>query len=303
MKAKYLALSLIAAFIVPTADAAQDIDRTLKTGTSPSVEIDNVAGSVTITAWDRQEVKVTGVIDNDKDEFEFTADDKRVVIKVRPERHTRHEHNDKDSRRNGARLDIMVPSASSLDVDTVSADVKVGGVRGAQQLESVSGGIGSVAFDAELELSSISGDVDVRSQGGRADVRLSSVSGKITASGLKGKIEAESVSGDLDLNVDGATRLRLSAVSGSIRAATDLAQATRVDVESVSGTVKLELKKPVNADFEVETFSGGIDNCFGPKAERASKYTPGRELRFTQGSGSAKVNISTLSGTISFCDH
>lgn len=302
MKAKYLALTLIAAFVVPTADAAQDIDRTLKAGTNPSVEIDNVAGSVTITAWDRQEVKVTGVIDNDKDEFEFTADDKRVVIKVRPERRARHEHDDNDRRHDGARLDIMVPSASSLEVDTVSADVKVDGVRGAQDLGSVSGDIDSVAFDEELELSSISGDVGVRGQGGRADVRLSSVSGKVTARGLKGKVEAESVSGNLDLNADGAARLRLSAVSGDITAATDLAQTTRVDVESVSGTVRLTLKQPVNADFEVETFSGDIDNCFGPKAERASKYAPGRELRFTQGNGSAKVNISTLSGTISFCD-
>jgi len=303
MNTKYLPLVLIVAFAVPTADAAQNIDRTLKTGASPAVEIANVAGSVTVTGWDRQEVQVTGVIDNDKDEFEFSADDKRVVIEVRPERRARHERNDKDSRHNGARLDIKVPMASSLETETVSADIKVGGVRGAQNLESVSGDISSVAFDEELELSAISGDIDVHGQGGRADVRLSSVSGKVTARGLKGRIEAESVSGDLDFDVDGTPRLRLSAVSGSISAATDLAQATRVDVESVSGSVKLALKKPVNADFEVESFSGDIDNCFGPKAERASKYAPGRELRFTQGNGSAKVNISTLSGTISFCDH
>jgi len=302
MNAKHLTLVLIAAFAVPAANAAQTIDRTLKTGANPAVEISNVAGAVTITGWDRQEVKVTGVIDNDKDEFEFSADDKRVVIKVRPERRTRHEHDGGDSRHNGARLDIKVPSAASLDVEVVSADTKVDGVRGSQRLESVSGDIGTAAFDEELELTSISGDVDVRGQNGRADVRLASVSGAVTARGLKGEVEAKSVSGDLNLDVDGAARLRLSAVSGDITAAARLADATRVEMESVSGSVKLGLKQPVNAEIEIESFSGNIDNCFGPKSERASKYAPGRELRFTQGSGSARVNISTLSGTISLCD-
>ena len=73
-------------------------------------------------------------------------------------------------------------------------------------------------------------------------------------------------------------------------------------MESVSGTVALKIKPPVNADFDIESFSGSIENCFGPKPRDTSKYTPGSELNFTQGKGGARVELQTLSGEITICD-
>jgi hypothetical protein len=63
------------------------------------------------------------------------------------------------------------------------------------------------------------------------------------------------------------------------------------------------VKPPVNAEFSLESFSGIIKNCFGQTARKTSKYTPGKELDFTQGSGGARVEIQTLSGEVSICDH
>ena len=37
----------------------------------------------------------------------------------------------------------------------------------------------------------------------------------------------------------------------------------------------------VSAKFDIDTFNGDIDNCFGPEAVRTSKYTPGWVLFFT----------------------
>jgi hypothetical protein len=73
-------------------------------------------------------------------------------------------------------------------------------------------------------------------------------------------------------------------------------------MESISGTVGLVIKPPVNAEFDIESFSGDIENCFGPKARDKSKYGPGSELRFRQGSGGARVSLQTLSGEVSLCD-
>ena len=73
-------------------------------------------------------------------------------------------------------------------------------------------------------------------------------------------------------------------------------------MESVSGTVTLKIKPPVNADFDIESFSGSIENCFGQKPRDTSKYTPGSELNFTQGKGGARVELETLSGEITICD-
>lgn len=297
---KYVATAFVAALLASPAVAVQNIDQTLKTGASPAVDISNVAGKVTVRGWDRKEVQVTGVIEYDKDEFEFTADDKRVVIKVRPEKQEdgrfESHHHERD-----AVLDIKVPAGSSLNIQTVSADIDVDGIRGTQRLESVSGDVETLVLEAALDVRTVSGDANVRGQG-KAPATLATVSGDLTARGLQGEVEAKSVSGELDIDVADATRLRLKSVSGEINAQAGLTGSARAEIETVSGGVMLKLKPPVNAEFDVESFSGAIENCFGHEAQRKSKYAPGSELRFTQGGGGASVRIGTLSGDVSFCD-
>ncbi len=288
------AATLAVALLAPAAWAAQDIDQSLQTGPRPDVEISNVAGSVTITAWDQQVVKVTGRIDNDKDRFEMEGDTGRVVIKVRPE--SGEHKGDK-----GARLEIQVPSGASLDANTVSADVSVEGVKGTQRLESVSGNIVATVFDEQLDLRTISGDARITGSGGKARVFADSTSGDVRATGLASEIEANSVSGDLVLELGTIPHGRFKSVSGDVDVTLGLGREGRLDIESISGDVELAFKEPVNAEFDVETHSGDIDNCFGPKSQRKSQYGPGSELRFTEGDGSGRVRIDTLSGDIEFC--
>ena len=296
MNIRYAVIATSVLLATPAAQAVQNIDRSLPTGATPSVEISNVQGRVTVTAWDQQVVKVTGTIENDQTEFEFSGDQRHVVIKVR--RESNKVHHSKDD----AILDIKVPAGASLDINTVSADIDVQGVRGEQRLEAVSGGVTTVAYSEQLDVRTISGDAVVKGTGGKARVDVQSVSGGVTVRGVDGAVEAQSVSGNVELDLGTATRLSLETVSGNLKASLTLASDARLDAESVSGHVDVRFAKPVNGEFEFETFSGNIENCFGPKAERKSKYAPGTELRFTQGSGGARVTVDTLSGTISICD-
>jgi DUF4097 and DUF4098 domain-containing protein YvlB len=290
----FVTTALAVLLLAPAAHAAQDIDQSLQTGPRPDVEISNVAGSVKVTAWDQQVVKVTGRIDNDKDRFEMEGDASRVVIKVR--RESGHYKDD-----DGTRLDILVPAGASLEVNTVSADVSIDGVKGTQRLESVSGNIVSTVFDEQLDLRTISGDATITGSGGKARVFAESTSGDLRARGLASEAEANSVSGDLVLELGTVPHARFKSVSGDIDATLGLAPEGRLDVQSISGDVEMTFKEPVNAEFDVESHSGDIDNCFGPKSERKSKYAPGTELRFTEGDGSGRVRIDTLSGDIDFC--
>ena len=296
MNIRYAVIATSVLLATPAAQAVQNIDRSLPTGATPSVEISNVQGRVTVTAWDQQVVKVTGTIENDQTEFEFSGDQRHVVIKVRPESGKSHRNHDE------AILDIKVPAGASLDINTVNADIDVQGVRGEQRLEAVSGEITTAAYDEQLDVRTISGDAVINGTGGKARIDVQSVSGGVTVRGVDGEVEAQSVSGNVELDLGTATRLSLETVSGNLKASLTLASDARLDAESVSGHVDVRFAKPVNGEFEFETFSGNIENCFGPKAERKSKYAPGTELRFTQGSGGARVSVDTLSGTISICD-
>lgn len=278
----------------PAAWAAQDIDQSLETGPRPAVEISNVAGSVKVTAWDQQVVKVTGRIENDKDRLEMTGDVGRVVIKVRRD-------SGKYEGRDGAKLEISLPAGASLEVNTVSADVEVGGVKGTQRLESVSGNLVTAVFDEQLDLRTISGDATVNGAGGKARVFAESTSGNVRAKGIASEVEATSVSGDLFLELGSVPHGRFKSVSGDVDAELELPGEGRLDVESISGDVEVVLRGTVDAEFDIETHSGDVDNCFGPQAQRKSKYAPGTELRFTEGKGSARVRIDTLSGDIELC--
>lgn len=299
MNIRYAVIAASALLATPAAQAVQNIDRSLPTGATPAVEISNVQGRVTVSAWERQEVQVTGTIENDKTEFEFSADTRHVVIKVRPESHKSGRH---DSGRDDALLDIKVPAGASLDVSTVSADVSVEGVRGTQKLEAVSGNVTAATFDEEVEVRTISGDATVKGTGGKARVEAESTSGDVTVRGVNGELQAQSVSGDVDIELGTVTRVRLETVSGNVKASLTLTPDARLTAESVSGDVTAHFAPPVNGEFDVESFSGDIESCFGPKAERKSKYAPGSELRFTQGSGGARVSVDTLSGDITLCD-
>ena len=138
--------------------------------------------------------------------------------------------------------------------------------------------------------------------GGKSAVTTENVSGSAVVTGVRGSYRGEVVSGEISASVAAANHLEVSSVSGEIDVQAELTPTARVEMGSVSGTVTLRIKPPVNADFDIESFSGDINNCFGPKSRDTSKYTPGSELDFTQGSGGARVEIETLSGEIIVCD-
>jgi hypothetical protein len=54
------------------------------------------------------------------------------------------------------------------------------------------------------------------------------------------------------------------------------------------------------AEFDVQSFSGDIRNCFGPKPME-SRYGPGSRLEFKNGEGHAHVRVNTKSGDVRLC--
>lgn len=293
----WLAAAILAA-AAPPALGQQTITKTAAIAPDATVEVSNVQGMVEVSAWDKNEVELVAELENPKDELEFEASERYVRIEVdRPHGKYGHDGDEED-----ANLTLHVPKGAHLVVDTVSAGITVKGVRGEQKLQTVSGEVETQAFDAAVTATAVSGEVMVSGNGGKAEVSTENVSGTTTVGGVRGNYHGEVVSGEIRATVASAERLELNSVSGDIDISAELTPTSRVAMESVSGTLTLRMKPPVNADFDIESFSGDIENCFGQKARDTSKYTPGSELNFTQGSGGARVEMQTLSGEISICD-
>ncbi len=272
---------------------AEEVDRTIDAAPDGHVDVSNISGSITVRGWSRDQVEVTGELGRNVEELIFERSGDKVTIKVKVPR--------KSSRGIESDLYIQVPEMSSIDVGTVSADIEVDDVMGELKLNTVSGDIDAEAVAADVTAGAVSGDVEVNGDRKEAETRANSVSGDVTLFRVAGSIAAESVSGDIIIDEGAFDRVSMNTVNGEILFQSELRDGGRLKAETVNGSVDVEFVGDIEGRFEVDTFNGDIDNCFGPKAKRTSKYTPGWELEFVEGDGDARITISTLNGDVTIC--
>lgn len=272
------------------AHAGTPIDKRAAVVPNGEVEVSNVSGSVTVTGWDRNEVEVTGELGDGTERLDFaTADDVTRIKVVLPSRSAHVEE---------TTLVIKVPAASRVSINTVSADVGVAGVTGAQRLQSVSADVRTEAGTEDVECKTVSGDVVVTGSGKKGLLTITTVSGDVSALRVAGEINVNTVSGDMVLGLGRTDRSRVRSTSGDLTLAALLVADGKLDAETISGDVRLTFLEPVDAEFDVSSFNGDIRNSFGPKAASVSEYGPGKELRFREGAGSGRVRVKTLNGDI-----
>jgi DUF4097 and DUF4098 domain-containing protein YvlB len=289
---RLLAVALAAA--APAAIAGSPINERAAADAKGQVEISNISGSVVVKGWDRSEIEVTGELGDGTERLEFSRADQLTRVKViLPKRSSHVESSD---------LIVKVPAASSIAVNTVSADLRVEGVRGAQRLQSVSGDIHTSVVSEDLECKTVSGNVRVTGSDQRSLTTVMTVSGDANLDRLAGEVNGNTVSGDLTVSMGEANRSRFRSTSGDLVVNGRLAGDARLDFESMSGDVSVDLAGPLDAEFDVSSFNGEISNCFGPKPMRTDEYAPGTELRFRQGTGGARVRIKTFNGDVRLCN-
>jgi DUF4097 and DUF4098 domain-containing protein YvlB len=272
---------------------AEEVDRTLDAASDGRVHISNIAGSVNVNGWSRDQVEVTGELGRNVEELIFERDGDKITIKVKvPKKSGRGIESD---------LYIQIPQGSSIDVSTVSADIDVKKVLGEQRLGTVSGDIDTEGAKSDVSAEAVSGDIEVNGRNSVTNTRANTVSGDVVLTDVAGVADTDSVSGDVTI-VDGSfERIDMNTVNGDILFRSGLQAGGKLTAETVNGSVDLEFTDGVSGRFDIDTFNGDIDNCFGPKPERTSKYTPGLELSFQDGDGDARVQISTLNGDVSIC--
>ena len=285
--------ALIFGLMIAVPVMAEDIDRTLDAASDGEVNVSNIAGSVVVNGWSRNEVEVSGTLGRNVEELIFERDDDKITVKVKVPK--------KGGRGIDSDLRIKVPENSSIDVSAVSADIVVTDVKGEQRLNTVSGDVRTESAANDVRAGSVSGDVEIEGDNSDAETSANTVSGDVTVFRAAGTVRAESVSGDVIVDEGAFGRASLNTVNGEIIFQSELRKGGRFIAETVNGDIDVEFVGDVSAKIEIDTFNGSIRNCFGPKAERTSKYTPGWELSFTEGDGDGRVEMSTMNGDLSMC--
>lgn len=270
------------------ADMRIVVDTTYRFAKGGLVDVEQVSGDITVTAWDRADIRVRAWVERGRVISELSSS--RVKLRVEGERNWRGSRDLGESR-----YEIMVPvgtrvravsvsgdvsvtnSGSEVDASSVSGDVEVTDAVGLTSVASVSGDVRVTRVRGDLSVRSVSGDVTVREAEG--DVRANSVSGELSLTGLRSRnVTAKTTSGDIDF--DGT-----------------LDRDGRYQFNSHSGEVQLTLPENAGAEFSLRTFSGELDSAF-PVTLGGRNRSSSRSMEFTLGNGGARITAETFSGNV-----
>ena len=222
--------------------AGQPIDETYDVNADALITISNVKGKVSIAAGSSKEVQISGTLGDGVQELSVSGGGDRLEIEVRHPRNSRHVQ--------ATVLKLLVPVGSSVEVETISADVDVSGLQGdAIQIETISGDVGVEAEPNRLELTTVSGDIELKTQAGRTE--LATVSGDVDAVGLTGELNVNTVSGDLLISTGALSRAHFESVSGDMEIDTNLEPQAALSISSLNGDVELFLPEKLSARCEV----------------------------------------------------
>ena len=284
---KPAAVVLATVLLAPVSLAAQTtVDQKRPAAPDGAVSIENMAGSVKVTGWDKAEVQVRGTV-GEGGELSFEGSGRRTHIEIEAD------HNPMGIKSD---LEVFVPAGSSVDIEGFQATISVTGVLGSVTAETVNGSITQAGAAKHVELQSVNGDVEVSKSTGR--IKAETVNGSVVVRDASGDLEASTVHGKLHVIGGSYDRAEIESVAGTVRFEAALTSRASLSIETVSAPVELLLPATVSAEFQVSSFSGRINNELGPAAEKRGKWTPQTELGFTTGSGGARITLETLSGAI-----
>lgn len=199
------------------ADLYQVGDFTYAAANVKEIEIEWVAGEIEIVQSDKETLSVyeSNPSEDDDKKLHYYLDGTTLKLQ-----YCKSDYRIQVAEEN-KKLYVEVPANVALDIDSVSASVKLNDVTAtAVAVETVSGNVTGNHWQCK-------------------DVEIETVSGKVAVADVAAEtIEVETVSGDTALGLQGATVL---------------------DLSDVSGKVSLTLLSPYGANVQYETVSGRFE--------------------------------------------
>jgi len=172
------------------------------------------------------------------------------------------------------RMEVQVPTKTSVEIRTGGGDVKVSQLEGEVNLETSGGDVGVSNLAGNLRARTSGGDIKLRDLSGDLDVKTSG--GDITLENARGRIEAHTSGGDVN-----AALARGNAKGG--------------EIETSGGDIKLRIDPAVNLDLDASASSGEVTSNLSLKV--TGEISPSR-LRATLGAGGETLRIHTNGGSI-----
>lgn len=272
-------------------EAQQKISQRFAVTPTASIRLFGDVGSLRIVGWDRDSVVVTGTLPAGA-----RLDAARGGDPERPSPGMKIYVEVLRSPAPDAKLEVRVPSRARVWSKSGSADVEVTGLTGGLDLNIVGGSARIACSPAELQVESMDGSVTI--EGSPTWLRAKTATGDIVVRGGSADAGLSTVSGAIRVGDGRFERAKFTSVTGPIIFAGDLARGATLDFDTHGGPIELRLAGRPDAEFDVATVTGSIENTLTARRPIAGREGRGMELGFTSGTGRARIVVRSFKGNI-----
>jgi DUF4097 and DUF4098 domain-containing protein YvlB len=273
----------LAAALLASLALAQQSDTTFAVDANGRLEVNQVEGDVSVTTWDRAEMRVVVSAHEEEFELEIRHSGSTVRLEVKGEW----------GEPVWADLEITVPLAMAIELSGVSMNATVEGAGGDVSVNSVEGTIEVSGGDGNVALNAVDGDISLR--GASGNIALNAVDGVVTVSEAEGNIAVQAVDGDVSLEGVRSDHVEVNSVDGDITYQGTITDGGRYFLSTHDGDLYVTIPGGANARVSVSTFAGELEADFPIEIEGDIGK---RHFSFTLGSGDALVELSAFDGTI-----
>ncbi len=263
----------------------QQTDTVIALDGATRLDIDNSAGRISVTTWDRPEIRIQ-------------ADhSRRSVIEIR-RRNSGVISMGAESVRGGFAMivdfDLTVPASLDLSFEGWSADVTIEGSNGEIDVETLEGDITILGGSGSVNVETISGEISI--DGADGVVEANSVAEDIRISNSSGEVYVETVGGSIIFEGMSATVIEAGSVGGRVSFEGTVVDGADYFFGSHGGTVIISIPEASNVSVTVATIHGNISSDFPgtPDLERGARNS------FTIGNGGANIEAETFGGRVLF---
>jgi DUF4097 and DUF4098 domain-containing protein YvlB len=268
-------------FLLPFASpaAGEKIEKHFTVKGRPIVMIQNVAdGRIEVKSWKNPEIVVSAAGSSNKIGLEMEQADDRIEVSARI---LDGNAQASDLTEN---IQLTVPEETELQIKTQSGLIYV---------EQVLGDMNLVTVNGDVHLKEVSGYIIVHTTGG-----------SLICTQCGGKLDFSSISGGAQVLQPSLRSVSLTTTTGNILFDGDFIRTGIYSMRSGRGLVEVRFAGTDSFDLNAQTSTGNVDNraeaFLKPDSHgirhTATRYAKG--LFGSVGSGLAKVELSSFSGTI-----
>ena len=287
-------------------ESTEPFSRAFPVGKGATLMLSNIAGNIQVTTGTGERIEVEALkhawgqnAEQAKQRLadaliETYATGNRVELRVESGER-------RDARGLDVEFNVKVPADTTVDLRTVSGDVRVVNVKGEVRVQGVSGNVGLEGTARLAAVKTVNGGITITNGGADAQLSMSTVNGDVLVQTLNTRgLDVNTVNGDVRINGWSGDRAHIRSLDGDLDLQTSLVKGGRYEIESHSGDINLSLPEQPGFELEAHTFNGRIRVDFPIRSEgpiRDNDRGP-RSVRGTYGDGSSSLRLQTFDGNL-----